>query len=131
MEQTELTLGQALAYVDIPLKAERKYDRSKLTETDKSYLQTLRQHREEIISKNCVENIFAALPDNCCQTERPHLADNLDLFIARFLITPVDEHSSRNCQRLTKHLNDCFMCFKEFSEVLRDYFHKSQELSQK
>lgn len=129
MTKTQLTLGMALAHIDAEIKSETICNRSGLSETDANYLQSLRQRRESILSLDCTEKIFNALPKYCCQTELPHLAENIDLFIARFLIYPEEVHKSKLCKKLSKHLNDCFRCFEEFCQVLRDYYHTTQELS--
>ncbi|MFQ5753726.1 MAG: hypothetical protein ACE5HI_17185 [bacterium] len=126
----EMTLGCALAYIAEEIKTNKILEWPELSESANNYLQDLREYRQKIISLNCAESIFAALPEPCCQTEKPHLAENAELFIVHFLMYPEDDHKSKHCKRLANHLNDCFRCFEEFCQVLRDYYYKNQELSE-
>ncbi|MCK6623122.1 MAG: hypothetical protein HUU32_16090 [Calditrichaceae bacterium] len=61
-----------------------------------------------------------------CQTGKSCLKDNLDFFLALlFLKTDGD---SNVCECLFTHLNACYHCFEEFSEVMRYYFNTLESL---
>jgi hypothetical protein len=130
MSVQKLPLGKALAY----LKAERARGKTcygeELSATEKSHLQFLRERVQAMSSPDDVNRVLQALPERCCQTEIPFLAGNEDFFLARFLCHSQDGNGSDDCERLFKHLNDCFRCFEEFSLVMLEYYHQSQGLSQ-
>ena len=120
----KLTLGKALAYLNAGRIAEKQ-----LSALSKEYLQRLSERWKSIVSSEDVDSILKSVPENCCHSEKPHLADNEDFFLARILVSPVAGDSSKNCLRLMSHLNECFRCFEEFCWVFGEYYHKSQELS--
>lgn len=125
----EHTLGQMLAY----LVAERKIDKPAkgrdLSQKEKNYLQTLRQRSEEIMYLNGGAGIFMNMPAHSCQNQQSYLADNHDFFLALLFCRRRESGFTEECRRLSIHLNNCFVCFETFCQVMRDYYYQSQALS--
>ncbi len=129
----ELSLGQALAVL-------KSHDRApSLSNTgmpfhapgNEKFLSSLRERRERLKAHaHLLEDLFTTIPEQGCEKEYSFLADNPDFFLAYITLTPqAAKNSSGDFFRLFEHMNNCFMCFEEYSLVLRDYYHKMQELS--
>lgn len=124
-----MRLGFALAHLAVEIKTNKVPDRPELNEDQKNSLQTLRDRWQEILSNASVDRIFKAIPAYACQTEKTYLLNNEEFFIAHFLITTEDGKADKYCERLFRHLNDCYTCFELFCEVMRDYYNKLRQLS--
>ncbi len=124
-----MRLGFALAHLTVEITTARVSNWPELNEHQKNSLQTLRDRREEIISNASVNRIFKAIPAYACQTEAAYLLNNEEFFIAHFLITNQNSKADKYCERLYRHLNDCYTCFELFCEVMRDYYNKLRQLS--
>jgi hypothetical protein len=57
--------------------------------------------------------------------DSPFLSGNEDFFLQVFL----NQHKDPVCLELAAHLNRCYACFEIFSQILRDYYHKREELA--
>ena len=124
-----MRLGFALAHLAVEITTERVSNWPELNEHQKNSLQTLRDRRQEILSNASVDRIFKAIPAYACQTEKTYLLNNEEFFIAHFLITTEDGKADKYCERLSRHLNDCYTCFELFCDVMRDYYSKFRQLS--
>lgn len=126
----KLTLGQALAY----LKAEQAIDEEchwqELTTVENDYLQSLRRKLQIRSETSQPQDVLEALPTGCCQVEASYLANNEDFFLISFLGQPPLEGTSDGCVWLSRHLNDCYRCFEEACQVMRDYRRQLQQLPQ-
>ncbi len=126
----EHTLGQNLAYLAEKTFAEIAFW-AHLSPSDKKQIEFLYQRLKEIKSDDDVAKLFADIPKFECQIEKTYLQDNQDFFLALLFIGPQnDDNFGKDCQRLSKHLNDCFNCFETFCLVIRDFYYKSKELNQ-
>ncbi len=127
--QQALKIGHALAYLSTEVETNQTASQVGLSATASAYLQSLREIRQEIQSGNHrIPDIIDSLPQASCRTDETYLRNNHDFLIALLLICRDDGHDSEHCNRIYRHLNDCFRCFEEFCQLLRDYQHKSQEL---
>ncbi|MGH7453376.1 MAG: hypothetical protein ACRENG_18645 [bacterium] len=128
MSTPALTLGRALAVLEAERNAVPPGNSPPFPPSDCDYLQTLRERLQALRQTEQSRMMFAFIPAHDCETEKSYLADNVDFFLMCFLIKPQAEDGGNDCQRLFMHLNDCFLCFDEFSLVTRDYFQMTQEL---
>ncbi|MCG8607814.1 hypothetical protein MJD09_22870 [bacterium] len=126
--QQEMSIGHALAYLAHEIHAGRKRDWPELNEKAQEYVQSLRDRWEWIRSDQGSQAILTGLPKTGCQTDQTYLNNNDDFFVARLLVCRDDEHGSDFCVRLFGHLNDCYRCFEEFCQVLRDFYQMNQKL---
>ena len=60
-----------------------------------------------------------------CQTDRPFLQNNLDFFL--LLLFAGSHGEGQYCLQIFQHLNHCYQCFEEFSEVMRYYYLRLRE----
>jgi hypothetical protein len=127
----ELSLGQALAV----LKAED--ETSDLgnplpfyAPSNEEFLSGLRARREWLKTEpRRVKTLYKTVPKPGCKEEFSFLADNPEFFLAYITLTPhAAKKSLGEVSRLFEHMNNCFICFEEFSLVLRDYYLMVQEL---
>ena len=65
--------------------------------------------------QECVEPILA-IPNNCCNMDAPFLKENPDL-----LPTDLTHQSHAYCEKIFRHLNDCYFCFEIYSDEMRRY----------
>jgi hypothetical protein len=132
LNKSGLTLGQLLAFLVADNKGKNSIAWQQLSVTEKELLNSIFQRIEQIKSNNKVADIFGNLPLHQCKTKTAYLHDNEDFFLALFSFDSSDNNKyiSKHCFRLSKHLNDCYRCFEIFSNVMRDYYFKFQDLSQ-
>lgn len=127
MSAHDLTLGQTLALLKGEFDGEQ-IEIDQLSSSNKHELQTLRDRMNVLMrSPKDAGRILQTITDTCCHSEKPQLAENADFFIAHVIVYPKASIMSNHCERLSKHLNDCFRCFEEYSKVMRDYYHQSQK----
>ena len=124
MNNSEITLGQALAYLQAMDRNELPKASKSLSESAKKYINDLDRFRNDLHNEELIKDIFADIPEHTCQADNSYLSNNLKFFIA-LLIIQSEQHS---CERLIKHLNSCYNCFDVFCQVFRDYFHTSNEI---
>jgi hypothetical protein len=124
MNSSDITLGQALAYLHAMDKNELLKASKSLSESAKKYINDLDRFRNDPHSKELIKDIFAEIPEYTCHSDKSYLNNNFKFFIALLIIQ--SEHHS--CERLIKHLNSCYNCFDVFCQVFRDYFHTSNDI---
>ena len=119
MNVASLRLGQAMAILEAELqnkKAQESYS------IDEGYLKDLRHRTEALASdSNAIQNLIQSIPLHTCFSEQPFLAENVDFFLVYFFVLPTKQDITFICERLWKHLNDCYRCFQAYAEVMRDY----------
>ncbi len=124
----ELSLGQALAWLE--LEDGRPHNATPFIHQDNALLRALRERRNQLRAHaHLIQEILQTVPEFGCQGESAFFADHSDLFLANFMHPPpaaMESLDGFTC--LFKHMNNCFLCFKEYSLVLRDYFHTKQAL---
>lgn len=119
MKQHQVTLGHALALLKSEQNGNHRSDLSKLGTESQKYLERLR-------SKISSSNINSEFPP-----KKNHSSDNLvtkleDHFIYCFLLET--ENGEQDCAKLYSGLNDSYLCFQEFVDVIRDYHLMSRKL---
>ncbi len=121
MRTQKVSLGWALAH----LQAEKKVQSAQVSEADKDYLHKILKRYYLMKDNGRLHEALEELPTHTCSLDHPFLQNNEDFFIALFSDTKHDEA----CIRLYKHMNDCYRCFEIFSQILRDYYHHGEELT--
>lgn len=110
LKASGLKLGAALAVLEIELQG----------------------RRDEGTSDSSTSHIeCCSFPMHSCSGESPLLLNNEDFFIAHICICPKLHLGQGCCTRVFQHLNECYPCFEEFCNVMREYCRKSQELKSK
>lgn len=127
MSNPDFSLGHALAYVKLNSQSLSKL--SLLSLSDQDIVNRLSKRVDEFRKTEGDIDKYLSLPEHACNTQNFFLCDNEDFFIMRLIVFPEEKKKSKLCWNLTRHLNDCFNCFIEFTEVMRDYYHKINELS--
>ena len=128
---TKYTLGQILAYLYTERSDKNPDHTFKLSTEETEQLDSMRQRFEKISFGENFFNILTCLPNNQCNGEIAHLQSNEDVFFAILSLGLKNGDCSKDCKQLFNHLNSCFRCFEIFSDVMRDFYFKSQELYQK
>jgi hypothetical protein len=123
MNNSDLKLGWILALLEIG----DDNDYPSLSESESSQVELMRKRITNISSEDEAKYISDNIPNTTCPMENPFFSGNEDLFLDLFL----NHHRDPVCHRLTSHLNSCFACFEIFTQVLRDYYHKMEELVNK
>ena len=124
MNKPDISLGQALAYLQAMNDNKLPRASKSLSESAKKYINDLDRFRNNLHNKELIKDIFAEIPEHTCQADKSYLSNNLEFFIA-LLVIQTEHHS---CERLIKHLNSCYNCFDVFCQVFRDYFHTSNDI---
>lgn len=131
MELPPLTLGQALATLAATERSINFSANGALpAPVEDAHLNTLRIRLRTMRGANATAGAWQALPERCCEATSPFLVDNYDFFLRGIFFPARIETDDGYDTRLFKHLNDCYWCFDEFCQVMRDYYNKSQELLQ-
>ena len=128
MSTQALTLGQALAVWEAERRRGNPDVEPQLSLQEREQLQSLRQRMSRLAEIGPWQEIFKTVPERCCRMEEIFLAGNEAFFVACLLVVTSEKENNHDCMRFFKHLNDCYTCFDEFCHVIRDYYHKSQEL---
>ena len=124
LNKSEISLGQALAYVKA-MNGETPPGGGKLlSDSAQSYINNLCRFRNDLNDDQLINGIFAAIPEYTCQSSKSFLTNNFKFFIALLII----RSENYSCERLIKHLNSCYSCFDIFCQVLRDYFHTTNDI---
>jgi hypothetical protein len=124
---TNATLGKALAFI----RNIHEMDVEKLeglSIVQKNYITQLHHRFVELSMPETKKSILENIPQHACLSDKPFLNDNKDFFISFLLLGPDDDNEEIH-KDLLKHLNDCHWCFEIFTQVLRDYFHSSRNLT--
>lgn len=85
-------------------------------------IRQLRNRAQQIENTDALSGILDGIPEHPCHTESHFLEGNDDFFIASILKSSQDE--GMHCQRLIRHLNDCFLCFETYGEVMSDFLNE-------
>ncbi len=110
LKASGLKLGEALAVLEIELQDRRE---------------------EGALDSSNSHTACCSFPMHSCSGEAPLLLNNADFFIAHICICPKLHLGQDCCARVFQHLNECYPCFEEFCNVMREYCRKSQELKSK
>ena len=126
MTAGKVTLGGAIALIKhTQLGKELK------SLEDKGYVQKLYQRWQSLVNhQNQVESLLNAIPEEPCHDEKCHLADNEDFFVVYMLMYLPKAVNDNYCIGLVKHLNNCYRCFKVYSDVMRDYYHRAKTINE-
>jgi hypothetical protein len=85
-------------------------------EKDQIWLENFKRSLASVNSGKYVEPVLLSIPKTCCKTDKPFLKEHSDI-----LPTFMAKQSSKYCQKLFIHLNDCYFCFEIYSEEMRRY----------
>lgn len=85
---------------------------------------------QELETNSRLKNdIISGIPERTCNSADFFLANNPDFFLIYLDATKEDYFDGMLCKRLMKHLNDCFGCMEQLSNVIRDYHRQSEKYS--
>jgi hypothetical protein len=127
LNKSEISLGQALAYVKAMGAEVTPKGKKLLSDSAQNYINSLCHFRNDLNNDQSLQRIFAGIPEYTCQSSKSFLTNNFKFFIALLLL-----HSENySCEKLIKHLNSCYSCFDVFCQVLRDYFHTTNDIIRK
>lgn len=130
MEITANALGRILACLQIRRTSSNSpgttVDKLRLSEAEKKLLEFANKRLGEIAAAPGFLTQLEQLTKYRCQTGQSCLKDNLDFFLALLFLKT--DGASGACEGLFKHLNVCYHCFEEFSEVMRYYFNTLKSL---
>ena len=127
MNESQLTFGEALAYLNAIDGNGKSLYLSSLPASAQDYINNLSRFRDDMNNEKTIIEIFRTIPEYACQSSKPYLSDNFKFFIALLII----KSENYSCGQLTKHLNNCYSCFDVFCHVLRDFFRASNDIIKK
>ena len=127
MNESTLSFGQALAYLKAIDSDQEQTSIKSLPESARNYIHELTGCKSKLNNEGIIKKLLTAIPEYTCQSTDPYLQNNREFFIA--LLVMKSGHFC--CDQLTRHLNNCFNCFDVFCQVLRDYFHTSNNIIMK
>lgn len=124
----ELNLGRALAWLD--WEDTRPQNAPPFIHQENTFLRSLRERRNQMRAHaHLIQELLQTIPESGCQSEIAFIAGHSDFFLVNFMHPhPAAMESLDGFICLFKHMNNCFLCFKEYSLVLRDYYHTKQAL---
>lgn len=128
IQASELILGRALAYLSAERNGISRIDASQLS-SNESEIFTLLQDRIKLMRSG--SDFTKMLPPGPCETDKPYLKDNEDIFLAMLILASHDSELKEECNKIWRHLNDCYRCFDYFCKVMRGYSLKTLELLNK
>lgn len=130
MEIPAQVLGYVLAELKI-LSRESGSTKAKgntaanLSQEEERLLKIAARRLETITASPDRPQVSEHLVEYRCQTDKSFLQGNLDFFL--LFLFERSEARDRICQRVFQHLNICYQCFEEFSEVMRCYYLRLRE----
>jgi hypothetical protein len=127
LNESEISLGQALAYVKVMGGEEIPMGGGLLSDSAQNYIKSLCRFRNDLNNDQSIQGIFAAIPEYTCQSSKSFLTNNFKFFITLLIL----RSENYSCEKLIKHLNSCYNCFDVFCQVLRDYFHTTNDIIRK
>ncbi len=74
--------------------------------------------------------VLTAIPHKECEQECCFLDERRDFFIPYLVDVFKEDYDGELCEKLMKHLNDCFRCMTRFSEEMRDYHRQYSKFKQ-
>lgn len=96
-----------------------------MTTDEKKYLAALEEKYSELKDSNYK---IDKLPNLACTQENCFLKDNVDFYISYLFLYKNSMPDQKQTDRLLKHLNNCYWCFLDYSQVIKRYFHQVEEL---
>ncbi|MBN1782204.1 hypothetical protein JW948_13815 [bacterium] len=72
----------------------------------------------------------SSIPDGFCSGHHPFLLNNHAFFV-QYLQCRQNGDPAVDCERLIRHLNDCYRCFELFCQTLHAYFQACQPESER
>jgi hypothetical protein len=124
LNESEISLGQALAYVKAMCGEATPMGEKLLSDSAQNYINSLCSFRNDLNNDQSIQGIFAGIPEYTCQSSKSFLTDNFKFFIVLLIL----RSENYSCERLIKHLNSCYNCFDVFCQVLRDYFRTTNDI---
>jgi len=121
-------LGQLLAYLDHERATGVPYLPSILADHEADGLAELRNRMIDLQQHNKSADIFAGIPDSMCHGETNFLSGHIDFYLEFLAFGSQKKNSQGHCERVFSHLNSCYRCFEDFSQVMRNYYYKQKEL---
>lgn len=122
------TLGRTLAYLEFEEKKEAFLEDFILAEHELECLAMLKEHLNRIKQRKNISDFIPAIPENSCNSELNFLHENPDFFLTLLFFQNKMKNINDRCERISNHLNSCYRCFEDFSQVMRNYYYKHQEL---
>lgn len=119
-----LSLGVAVALVQAKIKDNIDF----LSFTDNPSNITILENLLVQSKTEKAREMLTSFPNRICRADHPHLqkhdASLASHIIAENSLPDQDEHKGN----LIKHLNDCYWCFKHYSQTIKDYHWARQEI---
>lgn len=128
IQASELILGRALAYLSAERNGISRIDASQLSSNESEIFGLLRD-RMKLMHTGA--DFTGMLPPGPCETDKPYLKNNEDIFLAMLILASHDSELKGECNKIWTHLNDCYRCFDYFCKVMRGYSLKTLELLNK
>jgi len=123
MDYRKIDLGKSLAHLRLADEFARDTDFIQQFK-DKEELTRFRVRIKDLTRSPERNIIINKLDERECSPESPYLRDNSDVFLMLLFHNEIPEL----CSNLGKHLNDCYQCFKIFSDVMQNYYQEYQNM---
>ena len=94
MRNQALTLGQALAVLEVERRPGNPDNGQQLSLQEREQLQPLRECLTRLAEIGPSREIFKTVPDHCCRMEQGFLAGNEAFFLACLLIVPSEKENN-------------------------------------
>lgn len=121
-----LSLGYAMAYLKMSQNGPIMQN-IPFPDADRTRLQALAERKNMIVAEQRSAALIDAIPASPCIPGKYFLSQNDDFFL-NHLVSDSKDSKDPECEKLFRHTNDCFRCFVEYSNVLRDFYHMSAHL---
>ncbi|MFZ5516558.1 MAG: hypothetical protein ACOY90_07950 [Candidatus Zhuqueibacterota bacterium] len=121
-------LGQILAYLEYERTNGAPNHPSILADHEADGLAQVRNRMLELQQRDYAADIFAEIPDTMCNGETNFLGGHIDFYLEFLAFGSPKKNAQGNCERIFSHLNTCYRCFEDFSQVMRNYYYKQKEL---
>ncbi len=116
-------LGRLLAYLITAESSKGENRQPPATPADESFIEKLKTRRQALLRSDGDGKWSELCPDSACLTEQSYLEGNVDFFVS-FVTVASTSGTEFDCQKLMRHMNDCFRCFNTYVEVL-DAYHEA------
>ena len=117
-------ISRLLALLRIKLDHNGKV-KSVITSNEEKHLSAIEEKYNEL--KNS-DNKNLGLPNLACTREDYFLKDNVDFYIRYLFLLQNGMPKQKHKNGLVKHLNNCYWCFLDYSQVLKRYFQEVEQL---
>jgi hypothetical protein len=71
------------------------------------------------------------IPKESCFIEGPFIENNIDFYLLYLGIAKSQKNKYIDCNKLIKHLNDCYRCFDAYCNTIREYLLEKERLLRK